>query len=73
MQARKPNGKFGGKQPEITAVELYRTKLIWESEESTMEEPQPKQQAPMIFTEDQTVFLVSVGIVIGAMMGWILH
>ena len=72
MQARKPNGKFGGKQPEITAVELYRTRLIWESEEATMEEERPKP-APMMFTEDQTVFLVAIGVLAGAVMGWILH
>ena len=37
------------------------------------EEQQPAPPAPIMFTENQLVFLVSAGIVFGAFMGYFAH
>ena len=68
-QLRKPNGKFGGKAPEISQSEIYWISKIMEPEE----EQQPAPPAPIMFTENQLVFLVSAGIVFGAFMGYFAH
>lgn len=72
-QIRRPNGKFGGKAPEISPSDLYRARLA--CEEMTMEEEngQPKPKAPMMLHEDLVVFLIALGILAGAAMGWVLR